>query len=328
MFRRLTFLVVLGFALSACTGPAGGLSQPTGPAGEGFPVHVDHKYGTTVIAREPVRVVTLGLSDHDAVLALGLTPVGAVDWFGERPFGVWPWAAPLWAGSQPEIVGMREEFRYEKIAGLRPDLIIALYTGMKKEQYDILSKIAPTVAQSGKVADYAMTWEEMTEVTGRALGKQQKARELVAGIKDRFAQARRQYPQFAGKGVAVVDSYQPGQYAVFAPFDPKVKFMTELGFTVPGRLSTLVGTQNAAVISSEQVDVLEVERLIWLCADPSAESRVKADALYAKLKVAAEGRALFVPYTDPPIGAAFSFNTVLSIPYALERSLPLLAAIK
>jgi iron complex transport system substrate-binding protein len=324
---KIVLTVALAFALAACGGTPVTSGEP-GPAGPGFPVRIEHKYGVTEIPSAPLKVVTLGLSDHDAVLALGIKPVGAIDWFGERPYGVWPWASPLWAGFEPEIVGNREDYRYEKIIGLEPDLIISLYTGMKKEQYETLSKIAPTVAQSGKVADYAMTWEDMTMVTGRALGKEAQAKTLVDGINARFAAARQAHPEFAGKGVAVVDSFQPGQYAVFPPFDPKVKFMTALGFQVPPSIVTLVGNQNAAMISSEQVDVLEVDRLIWLCADPTAETRVKADQLYAKLKVASEGRALFVPYTTPPIGAAFSFNTVLSIPYALDNALPLLAGIK
>ena len=37
--------------------------------------------------KKPKQVVTLGLSDQDAVLALGVKPVGAIDWFKERPYG-------------------------------------------------------------------------------------------------------------------------------------------------------------------------------------------------------------------------------------------------
>ncbi|MFD4722294.1 hypothetical protein ACFWOY_23370 [Streptomyces sp. NPDC058423] len=39
-----------------------------------------------------------------------------------------------------------------------------------------------------------------------------------------------------------------------------------------------------------------------------------------------EKRDLFVPYENPGIGAAFSFNTVPSIPYAIDEILPLLTA--
>ncbi|GFJ83111.1 hypothetical protein Phou_072910 [Phytohabitans houttuyneae] len=39
---------------------------------------VAHRYGSTEIKSGPARVVTLGLSDQDAALALGVKPVGAL----------------------------------------------------------------------------------------------------------------------------------------------------------------------------------------------------------------------------------------------------------
>ena len=51
---------------------------------------------------------------------------------------------------------------------------------------------------------------------------------------------------------------------------------------------------------------------------------MKADKVYTTLKVAKENRAVFLPYETPPLGAALSFGTVLSIPYALDQLVPLL----
>ncbi|MGW6550304.1 iron-siderophore ABC transporter substrate-binding protein, partial [Streptomyces sp. NPDC055051] len=89
--------VVAALALSACGGGSEKEEAKPGAATSGsgapsvFPVTVEHKYGSTTIDEEPKRVVTLGLSDQDAVLALGIKPVGAVDWFKEDPYGKWPW---------------------------------------------------------------------------------------------------------------------------------------------------------------------------------------------------------------------------------------------
>ncbi|CCH33361.1 hypothetical protein ABZ816_18445 [Actinosynnema sp. NPDC047251] len=68
---------------------------------------VEHEYGRTEVEAAPAKVVTLGLSDQDSVLALGVKPVGVVDWSKERPYGNWPWTKDLWGGAQPEIVGER-----------------------------------------------------------------------------------------------------------------------------------------------------------------------------------------------------------------------------
>src|SRR5689334_12410091 len=105
-----------------------------------FPIEVEHKYGTTTIAKKPEKIVTLGLSDQDVVLALGKKPIGAIDWFKERPYGLWPWTTKLWGDTPPEIVGERDDYNLEKILNLKPDLVLAQYSGMSQDQYDELSK--------------------------------------------------------------------------------------------------------------------------------------------------------------------------------------------
>ena len=324
---KLTLVAVTAIALlaSAC-GSTSDTPPPSSGQAAAFPARVEHKYGTTEIQRPPARVVTLGLSDQDAVLALGVRPVGAIDWFGERPYGQWPWTKDLWGDTLPEVVGQRDDYNFEKIIGLKPDLIIGLYSGMTREQYDTLSKIAPTVAQPKGFADYAAPWPDLTRMTGRALGAEARANELIAAIDRRFAAVRAEHPAWAGKSVAVVDAYEPGKYAVFTATDPKARFLTQLGYTVPDASAKAAGGNTAAEISSERLDLVDVDRLVFLTSDPAAEPRVKADQVYRGLRVARENRALFVPYAQPPVGAAISFNTVLSIPYAVDQLVPLLAA--
>jgi iron complex transport system substrate-binding protein len=321
------FLLLAALVLTGCgvsDPPPAGQSTASGDGDAAFPVSVEHKYGTTEIPKEPKRVVTLGLSDQDAVLALGVKPVGAVDWFKERPYGLWPWTKDLWGKDTPEIVGERDDFDPEKVLNLKPDLILALYSGMTKEQYGELSKIAPTVGQPKDFADYGAPWQDMTRLTGQALGKADEADKLISDIDAKFADVREQHADWDGKSVAVVDPFQAGKYAVFQKTDPKAVFMTEMGFQVPDAINEAAGENNAAEISAERADLIDTDLLLFLTADPSAESRVKADPVYKGLKVARENRAMFVPYAQPPIGAALSFNTVLSIPYALDQFVPLL----
>ncbi|MGH3564521.1 MAG: iron-siderophore ABC transporter substrate-binding protein [Pseudonocardia sp.] len=322
---RLAYLLVLALMLAACGGTAPAGSAPAAPATGPFPVTVEHKYGTTEIPGEPQRIVTLGLSDQDAVLALGKKPVGAVDWFGERPFGNWPWAQPLWGDAEPSIVGERDEYSFEQIAALRPDLIIAQYSGMSQGQYDTLSKVAPVVAQPQGYPDYQAPWPVMTRAIGKATGQEAEANELIDGIAERFAAIRAEHPEFAEMTAVVADSEEPGQFAVFSPNDPKMVFLAEMGFTMPEELKQFIGSQDVVSLSAERLGLLEADRLVWLTSDPATGERISADPLYQKLAVAAEGRDIFVSYTDPPIGGALSFNTVLSIPYAVDQLEPQLA---
>ncbi|TDX89323.1 iron-siderophore ABC transporter substrate-binding protein [Amycolatopsis arida] len=318
--------LVLALVLAGCGGSVEPTAQdePKTPATDTFPVTVEHKYGVTTIEAEPTRVVTLGLSDQDAVLALGVRPVGAVDWFKERPFGKWSWTKGLWGDAPPEVVGERDEFNVERIAALEPDLIIAQYSGMKKEQYDTLSQLAPVVAQPKGHEDYQAPWQEMTRAIGKALGRSAEAERLISGIDQRFAEVRAAHPEWQGKTAVVAEPYDPGTFSAFSPNDPKMVFLREMGFTAPEPFVAAVGEQNVADFSYERLDLLEADRLVWLVAGPEVEDQLEAEPLYTKLAVSRENRDLFVPYQDPDIGAALSFNTVLSIPYAIDQLVPML----
>ncbi|MFF8034747.1 MULTISPECIES: iron-siderophore ABC transporter substrate-binding protein [unclassified Streptomyces] len=334
---RTAVAAVAALVLTACgggTGDSSSAKDASSPAGAGarsaaFPVTVAHKYGSTTIEKEPERIVTLGLSDQDAVLALGVKPVGAVDWFKEKPYGKWPWTKDLWGSDTPEIVGERDEYNMEKIAALEPDLVIAQYSGMKKEQYDTLSQFTKVVAQPRDHPDYGAPWETTTRRIATSLGKEKQAEKLIRGIGARFEAVREEHPEFAGLTLAVADSFEAGKYSAFTGTDPKAIFFEELGFKLKPEIDRLAKPGwNVAELSAEKLDVLDADRLVWVTSGTDADDRIKAEALYRKLKVSQEERDLFVPYQDPDVGAAFSFNTVLSIPYAIEEITPLLTAIE
>lgn len=77
---------------------------------------IEHKYGGTEIAGTPERVVTVGLTDHDTVLALGVTPLGVYDWYGEYSYATHPWAQHELGDARPAIVGSGGELDFEAIA--------------------------------------------------------------------------------------------------------------------------------------------------------------------------------------------------------------------
>ena len=73
----------------------GGPAAPAAPGGgaaAGFPVTIAHKYGDTTITAPPTRVVSLGYTDQDAILALSVVPVAIREFTGDQPSATWPWA--------------------------------------------------------------------------------------------------------------------------------------------------------------------------------------------------------------------------------------------
>lgn len=153
-----------------------GTKASTSSGESAFPVSLDHKYGSTTIEAEPERIVTVGLTDQDAVLALGKVPVGTTEWLGGYKGAIGPWAADkLGSAAAPTVLkDTGTGPQVEKIAALQPDLILAVYGGLTKEQYESLSKFAPVVAQPKAYSDYGVPWQEQTETIGKALARRRR----------------------------------------------------------------------------------------------------------------------------------------------------------
>src|SRR5690242_19370748 len=147
-----------------------------------FPVTITHKYGTTTIEKEPVRVLSVGYTEQDALLALGVTPIAIRYWYDDED-GIQPWAEPLVKGDKPVVMKAADgALDYEQILSLKPDIIMGVTSGMTQEEYDKLSQIAPTIPQSGDYIDYGMPWQACTQMMGDALGKHDEAAKLIADI--------------------------------------------------------------------------------------------------------------------------------------------------
>jgi iron complex transport system substrate-binding protein len=336
--RLIAVVTALFLGVTAC-GSSGSGSQPAAPGAASatastgaqapaaaFPVTIEHKYGKTTIEAEPQRIVTVGLTDQDAVLALGKVPVGTTDWFGGFPGAIGPWAQDELAG-RPVPTLLKDTGtgpQAEKIAGLRPDLILALYSGLTKEQYETLSKFAPVVAQPAGVNDYGISWQEQTATVGKALGKEAEAAKLVKDVEDTFAEVKTANPEFAGKKAVAVTPYEG--FFVYGSQDLRSRTLTSLGLSLPADLDSAIGDKFGASISKERTDLLDQDVVVWTVAEVAKESaKLHQDPLYKDLGVVKEGREVFVG-ENTHYGVAFSFVTVLSLPYQIERLVPQLKA--
>jgi len=280
---------------------------------------IEHKYGSTTIEGIPERIVSVGFTDQDAVLALGVVPVGIRDWYGEQPYAVWPWAQDELGDAKPEV--LQGEINFEQIAALQPDLIVGVSSGMTEEQYTTLSEIAPTLAQSGEYVDYGVPWQEQTRVIGQALGRQAEAEKLVADVEAQFAAARQQHPEWDGAS-ALVAAYFNNEYGAYSAQDVRGRLLASLGFEVPAEINELAGESFYASISRERLDLLDTDALLWIVSTEAERQAIENDPLYQQLDVAKQGRAIFL---DQQLSGAASFSSVLSLPYLLEELVPQLA---
>lgn len=324
--RLLLLTLLIALLVAGCgdddTGPdraaASGATESTG-----FPVTIEHARGSTTIRSAPERVVTVGLRDQEPLLALGIKAVGAMDWFQEDTFAKWPWERGRWGGEPPEIVSSKGfDINFEAVAAQRPELILGVYQDLEPADYEKLSRIAPTVAQSARHKPYTMPWREETMVIARAVGREARGRRLIARIDARFAQVRREHPEFRGKEAIIADpGTGAGKVFAFTSVDPRGQFLKEMGFQSSKRIDRISKDGFGAEISDERLDLLDVDYLFFLI-DAKNRKRVYAKPLLERLGVARRGHLVELPYYDPPQhGAAIAFNSVLSIPYAIDGML-------
>jgi iron complex transport system substrate-binding protein len=303
-------------------GDAVGAPAATSPATDAaFPVMIEHKYGTTAIPQQPERVVSVGFNDQDAILALGVVPVGIRDWYGEQPNATWLWAQDELGGATTEVLPSNE-LNFEQIAALNPDLIIGISSGMSEQDYATLSQIAPTVAQSAAFIDYGVPWQEQTRVIGTALGRSAQAETLVAEVEALFADARTQHPAFAGASAVVAVNFN-NQYAAYGPQDVRGRLLTSLGFALPQEIVDLAGDSFFTSISNERLDLIDTDVLVIAVSTEAERAVIESDPLYQQLNAVQQGRVVFL---DQELSGAASFSSVLSLPYLLERFVPKLAA--
>jgi iron complex transport system substrate-binding protein len=331
--RPKTFLALIAAlavaALAACgssddDSSAQSESSQGGAESSAFPVTIEHKHGSTTIESEPKRVVVVGLREQDALLALGVVPVATTDWYGGHPGSIFPWAQDeLGDAKPPEVLSDKDGIQFEKIAAQRPDLIIGIYSGLTKKDYEQLSRLAPVVAQPKGKVDFGSSWQEETLTAGKAVGRPEQAQQLVDETEQLIADAAAEHPEFEGQTAANITDYQ-GIF-VYGPQDVRTQMLEALGFTYPDELRKAFPDEFGGQLSDEKVDALDVGALVWFADGDRTVEELKSQPVYSDLKVRTEGRDVFIRLKDR-VYEATSFPSVLSMPLLLEELVPRLAA--
>ncbi|QYA92404.1 iron-siderophore ABC transporter substrate-binding protein [Streptomyces anulatus] len=303
-------------------------------AAEGaFPVTVEHAFGSTEVKQAPKRVVTVGYTDDQAVLAFGIKPVGMVDQYpnpaGQTPDinTQWPWVKDQWGDTRPEVVMKNGDAgpNFEKIASLRPDLIIAVYSEVDQAGYDKLSKIAPTVGRTKAEKElFSAPWQDNATHIAKALGKEKEGAELVKGIQTKLDAAKKDHPEFGGKK-AVALSWYKDSISAFTSTDVRGRLITGTGFAYQTEIDKIADGGFSTELSPERIDLIDVDR-IFVINDKADTDALKKFELYNNLPAVKNGKVSYLLDSEgPAVGAAMSQGTLLSLPYAIDE---LVASVK
>ncbi|AHY45452.1 ABC-type Fe3+-hydroxamate transport system periplasmic component [Rubrobacter radiotolerans] len=319
-FTRRRFLAGGGSLLLLGAVGCGGGSEEESRSGETRTI--EHKYGSTEIEGVPGRVVSVGYTDQDPILALGGTLVGVREWFGEYEHAVWPWAEDELGDQTPETIAGIDSINFESVASVEPDLIVGISSGMTEQDYETLSEIAPTLPQSDRWVDFGVPWQEQTRVIGRALGHEDRANGLISDLEGRFETTREEYPELEGATVSVIGTGD-GLFYFYTEEDRSTSFFTDLGFRLSEEAASLSKEGQFAVeISEEQFSRVDSDVLVCFSATPQEEEELRANELFGRLSAVREDRVVYLSDPEDANYGALSFNTILSTPYLLDNLVP------
>jgi iron complex transport system substrate-binding protein len=333
---RRTFLLpllALSLLVAACGDDADTEVTAPEPAGSGvsaassaFPVTIEHALGTTEIAEAPERVVTWGWGSTDAAIALGVVPVAMPHQaYGGDDEGVLPWVREHVEAEGlelPEVLPDSQEAPIEAIAAARPDLIIAVYSGITDAEYELLSQIAPTVAYPDQA--WATPWRDTIEIVGEALGRSDEADALLADIDAQIEAKASAHPELAGKTVAVVWS-TPDTFYVYKPADARVEFTLDLGFETAPSVEELAegGETFYYTLSQERLGELTSDVLVsYADTEEASQAFLSSPAAQTMPQVRA-GTVAEVIGTE--FIAAVSPPTALSLTWGLDEYVEILS---
>jgi iron complex transport system substrate-binding protein len=301
--RELLMLAATAALAAACARQEPDADQTGGP------VTVNHAFGETTVPAPPQRVASLGLTEQDSLLALGVVPIATTEWFGGEPFAVWPWARAALGPAQPRVLSLDNGIRAGEIAALQPDLIVATNAGVDADTYAALSAIAPTIPQSGRDAFFE-PWKTQALTIATAVFQRPDMESIIQAVDDAVAAAAQAHPQFRDKTVALLAGRPWGGVIDVTAEGWRTDVLTGLGLTVaeldPVPLDRL-GTQ-----------LSDIDVLLW-----TTENDAEQAALSANPDIARLGRRNV--FTTKELAGAIAFSSPLSLPLVVDQLPPLLA---
>ena len=323
--------VLLGGMVAACGDSSDAEEASAGGGGAAFPVTIKHALGTTTVPEKPERVATVNWANHEVPLALGVVPVGmaAANFGDDNDDGILPWVEERLKelkAETPVLFDENDGIDFEAVADTRPDVILAAYSGLTKQDYDTLSEIAPVVAYPDVA--WGTPWRETIKMNSKAIGLAAEGDKLIAGIENDVKAAVAKYPQLKGKSTMFMTHVDPNdvsQIGFYTTHDTRTLFFEDLGMTIPGSVAEASKGTDKFVLtrSAEQIDMFDDVDIITGYGSDELLAKIRKDPLLSKIPAVENGAIWLLPETKP-LGTAAN-PTPLSISYVLEDYVKALA---
>lgn len=321
-------------ASSSASASASGIGESaSAEIADAFPVTIDHAFGSTTIEAKPERVVTVAWANHEVPIALGVIPVGMskASWGDDDTDGILPWvsrALEAQGASTPILFDETDGINFEAVADANPDVILAAYSGLTKDEYETLSKIAPVVAYPDVA--WGTTWQQMVRMNAAALGLSEQGEQLIADDQSKVQQALANHPELVGKKIlfAYIDPTDFSQVGFYTTHDTRPGFFAELGFPMPNVVEEASAgtTEFYTSISAEEADKFSDVDVFVTYGDPNGDliKQLQNDPLLSKIPAIARGSIAILENSTPL--AASANPSPLSIGWGIDDYFALLGS--
>ena len=266
---------------------------------------ITHAMGITDVPDNPQRVVVLTNEGTEALLAIGIKPVGAVESWKGNPW--YDYLMPQMEGVT--LLGTEGAPDLELIASLEPDLILGSKVRHEKI-YEQLSAIAPTVTTETLGAP----WQENLAVYADAVGKSAEGAAALAAFDARVATIHCALGEALDDSISLV-RISPARTRMYLKASFPGVIIDAIGFKRPAAQDK---DGFAEDLTKERIAELAADRIFYFSPDPNdaeAEANLAdwtADPLWLGLDAVAAGQAQRV---DDGIwvaaGGIFAANIVL-----------------
>ncbi|WP_061702668.1 iron-siderophore ABC transporter substrate-binding protein, partial [Streptococcus pneumoniae] len=292
---------------------------------------LDHAFGQTILDKKPERVATIAWGNHDVALALGIVPVGfsKANYGVSADKGVLPWTEEKIKelNGKANLFDDLDGLNFEAISNSKPDVILAGYSGITKEDYDTLSKIAPVAAYKSK--PWQTLWRDMIKIDSKALGMEKEGDELIKNTEARISKELEKHPEIKGKikGKKVlftmINAADTSKFWIYTSKDPRANYLTDLGLVFPESLKEFESEDSfAKEISAEEANKINDADVIITYGDDKTLEALQKDPLLGKINAIKNGAVAVIPDNTPL--AASCTPTPLSINYTIEEYINIL----
>ncbi|SFE84603.1 iron complex transport system substrate-binding protein [Paenibacillus catalpae] len=282
----LALIAALALTLAACgnanntsTSGAEASEQPSQEASSGK-IAIQDELGTVELDKAPEKIVVLEFSYADALVTLGVQPVGLAD--DDDPSLLMDEVKDK-LGSYTSV-GSRYEPNLEKISSLQPDLIIA-DTDHHKNVLDQLKAIAPTVVLNDHLADYNMALDNYM-IIAKALGKEAEGQKR---LEEHKATVEAEQQKIKETGYTILPAVvNPKGFFAQSDHSFAGSFLTSIGYDDPVK-----NEEAYPQLSLEQLSETNPEVIVLL---PTEENTIvkewESNPLWDKLDAVAGGKVL------------------------------------